>query len=100
MYELNKFQAEVLDRMANDEGGHVLTTVEPEESDSEEIKKSLTKQIQWTHDLVGLGFVDDQEESLLQIAQAASLRTNRTLHVYSLTKVGRILFTGPRKYVN
>jgi hypothetical protein len=98
IYQLNKYQAATLHRMANYESQQLITVVSPISEDSEATIKSLTEQKNDVLDLHGLGLLRDDDEELLQIASAVSLKLERPVRVFTITPIGRSMFhdTGKR----
>lgn len=93
IYQLSKHQFEILHRMANiSEEEPLLTVVFPVANDDEDLRRNLLEARDSAQDLEGLGFLRYDDEDLIKIASEVALKLERPVRVYTLTKVGRMMF--------
>ena len=91
-YQLTEFQSKQLHRMANVDGGNLLTIVGPHESDSAEEKKTLTEWLHNAQDLDGLGLLDEKSDLFHEVVGRVRAETGRIVKIYQLSKVGLLMF--------
>ena len=94
MYQLNKYQADVLNHMASYDGDPIVTVLAPADDDDEERKKTLIEVKKEMQDLHDLGFIRDDSEDLIQISTSLSTKLGRPVKVYTISPLGRNMFKG------
>lgn len=100
-YQITQYQADTLRKLA-DSNGEIpyIVLIGPKYDDDAETSKKLADTLQDVTDLVGLGFFHrlegkvspDEGTTYSMIEMKLSEEIGRTVAMYALTKVGKIMF--------